>query len=194
MIRKILVVIIAIVALQISAFAGDVYKLDVAHTNIGFSVKHMVISTVVGKFTDFYGTIIYDENNPLNTQAEVTIQTASINTDNPKRDAHLRSPDFFNAKKFPTITFKTKKIVKQGDQLLAIGDLTMHGVTKEIRLPFTITGKITDPWGNTRIGLDASTTINRQDFGIKWNMALDSGGFVVSDEVKIIIHVEAIKQ
>ncbi len=193
MLRRFYLTLMVVLALSLAAFAGDVYHLDKAHTNIGFSVKHMVITTVPGKFSDFDGSITFDPKNVLATSAEVTIKTASINTDNEKRDAHLRSPDFFDAEKFPVITFKSKRIENRNGQLIAIGDLTMRGVTKEIELPFTVTGPIVDPWGKTRIGIEASTTINRKDFGVNWNKALDSGGVVVSDEVKIEIHAEAVK-
>ncbi len=193
MLRRFYLTLMVVLALSLTAFAGDVYHLDKAHTTIGFSVKHMVITTVPGKFKDFDGSITYDPKNPLATSAEVTIKTASINTGNEKRDGHLRSPDFFNAEKYPVITFKTNRIEKRNGQLVAIGDLTMRGVTKEIELPFTVSGPIVDPWGKTRIGIEASTTINRKDFGVSWNKALDSGGVVVSDEVKIKIHAEAVK-
>ncbi len=185
--------VLTITAFVFTVFAGDVYTIDQAHTNIGFSVKHMVITTVNGKFNDFSGKITYDDQNPMAMEADVTIQTASIDTDNEKRDKHLRSDDFFNAEQYPTISFKTKSIEKRGDQLTAIGDLTIRDVTKEIELPFELTGKIKDPYGKTRIGIEASTTINRKDFNVNWNQTLDNGGLVVSDEVNINISAQAVK-
>jgi len=154
----------------------------------------MVVATVRGNFTEFSGKIMYDENDISNSSVEGVIKTASINTGNSKRDEHLRNSDFFDAANHPEILFKTKKVEKKGDGFVAIGDLTMRGVTKEVALDFEITGKITDPWGNERVGLEARGVINRQDFGICWNNALDNGGVVVSNEVKLLIQAELIKK
>jgi polyisoprenoid-binding protein YceI len=182
------------VLLAVSSYAADEYLIDSAHTQIGFKVKHMVVTTVQGKFNEFTGTVFYDEKDVTKSSVQGTIKVASIDTDNPKRDEHLRSADFFDAANFPEITFKSKKIVKQGDGLVAIGDMTIRGVTKEIKVPFTINGKVVDPWGKTRVGLDATASINRQDFGVSWNKTLDNGGVVVSNEVKIEINAEFIKK
>ncbi|HOC87961.1 MAG TPA: YceI family protein, partial [bacterium] len=176
------------IVLMIGLFAfgarsAQEYTIDAAHSEVGFSVKHMVVATVRGNFTEFSGKIMYDENDISNSSVEGVIKTASINTGNSKRDEHLRNSDFFDAANHPEILFKTKKVEKKGDGFVAIGDLTMRGVTKEVALDFEITGKITDPWGNERVGLEARGVINRQDFGISWNNALDNGGVVVSNEV-----------
>ncbi|NOX87844.1 MAG: polyisoprenoid-binding protein [Calditrichaeota bacterium] len=177
-----------------SLMAGDKYDIDIAHSRVSFSVKHMVIATVTGKFNDFSGTIDYDDNDATKTRADVTINAASIDTDNEKRDNHLRSADFFDTENFKTITFKTDGVEKRGDNYVAVGNLTMHGVTKKIEIPFTVTGKIVDPWGNVRIGIEGSASLNRKDFGINWSKSMDNGGLVVSDKVKININLEAIQQ
>jgi polyisoprenoid-binding protein YceI len=177
-----------------SAFAADEYTIDAAHTQVGFSVKHMMITTVRGSFKEFSGKIFYDEKDVTKSTIEGVIKVASINTENEKRDEHLRSADFFDAVKYPDITFKSKKIVKRGTGYVAIGDLAMRGVTKELELPFTIIGKITDLRGNVRIGVEAKTKINRQDYGVSWNKVIDNGGLVVSDEVTLDLTGEFIKK
>ncbi len=194
MVRKMLYSFLAVILSANLLFAGDTYTLDVAHSKVEFTVTHMMISKVTGKFREFSGTIMYDEKDMSKWSASVDIKTASIFTDNEKRDNHLRSDDFFNAEKYPLITFRSKRFEKRGDQYVAIGDLTIRDVTKEIELPFTITGKVVDPWGNTRIGVEAELVINRQDYGVKWSKSLDKGGLVVSNEVKITISLSAVKQ
>lgn len=175
------------------ARAADTYQIDPAHTSIGFAVRHLVLSKVKGNFKEFAGSIVYDEEDITRSSVDVTIQADSINTENAKRDKHLRSPDFLDAEKFPTLTFKSKRIEKRPDGLVAVGDLTIHGVTREVAMPFTILGKVVDPWGDTRIGAEASLTINRHDYGVSWSKRMDSGGLVVGDDVEIEISVEAIK-
>lgn len=174
------------------AAAGN-YEIDTAHSTIAFSVRHLMISTVKGNFTEFSGTIIYNEDDLTACSARVTIKTASINTANQARDNHLRNSDFFDAPKFPEITFTSTKMEKQGDEFMLTGNLTMRGVTRPVIIPFKITGKITDPWGNPRLGLTASLKINRQDFGISWSKSMDGGGLVVGDEVEIQIDLEAVQ-
>ncbi|KAA3615414.1 MAG: polyisoprenoid-binding protein [Calditrichaeota bacterium] len=173
---------------------GAEYSIDKAHSNIGFKVTHMVLAKVRGEFKKYDIKLTYDEANIEKSSVEVTIEVASINTEEEKRDNHLRSPDFFAAEEFPSITFKSSAIKKEGEQLFAIGKLTIRNVTKEIKLPFEITGKIVDPWGNTRIGVEASLKINRKDYGVNWSKVMDNGGFVVSDDVLIEIQVEAIQK
>ncbi|MFQ5628974.1 MAG: TraB family protein [bacterium] len=172
-------------------FAGEDYRIDPAHSRVGFSVKHMVISNVKGNFKEFSGNIIYDEADISKSSVEVKIMTASIDTDNERRDNHLRSDDFFNAENFPKITFVSKKIDKTDNGFVAVGDLTIRDVTKEIELPFEILGKIKTQRG-TRIGIHAEVQINRQEYNVKYSRALDTGGLVVSDEVKIEIDLEAV--
>jgi polyisoprenoid-binding protein YceI len=174
------------------AFSADKYVLDAAHTSAGFAVRHMVISNVKGGFADVAGVIMYDESDVAKSSVEVTIKTASVNTNNEKRDEHLRSPDFFDADKYPDITFKSKAINKTDDGLALVGILTIKGISKEVTFPFEITGKLTDPWGSVRIGAEAKLKINRQDFGLTWNKALETGGLVVGNDVKIELNVEAV--
>lgn len=185
--------VLASLLLTPQAFAADTYKPDVAHTLVGFSARHFVITKVRGKFNDFSATITYDENDITKSSMTGTIKVASIDTDNEKRDDHLRSADFFDVEKFPEITFKSKRVEKKEKNYVLIGDLTMRGVTKEAAVPFTVTDKITDPQGKTRIGFEANLRLNRQDFGIAWSKTMDNGGLVVSDTIDIEIIVEAIK-
>jgi polyisoprenoid-binding protein YceI len=187
---KIVSVLVMSLFILTAAFAGDKYVPDQAHTNIGFQVKHMVITTVTGNFTNYDYSFIYDEENPENSSITATIQTGSINTNNEKRDNHLRSADFFDAEKYPEITFESTKIMKTDDGYVARGNLTMRGVTKEIELPFKITGILQDPWGNTKMGVESRLTINRQDYNVSWNNTLDNGGVVVSDNVDIILDLQ----
>jgi len=188
----------SLAALVIAAFASQAagattYTVDVAHTSVGFSVKHMVISKVKGHFSEFEGSITYDENDPTKTSASGTIKVASIDTDNEKRDSHLRSKDFFDAENYPEITFESKRVEKRKEGYVMIADITIRGVTKEIEIPFEVTGKVTDPMGNERIGFEARTKINRKDFGVAWNRALEGGGLIVANEVEIELNVEAMK-
>ena len=186
-------VLVALAGSAATSSAADKYTVDPSHSSIGFAVRHMVVSKVKGYFNEYTATILYDDKDITKSSAEVTIKTASIDTRDAKRDEHLRTPDFFDAAKYPEITFKSKRIEKSGEGFVAVGDLTMRGVTKEIQLPFTFAGVVTDPWGNTRLGLSASTKLNRQDYGVSWSKSLDSGGLVVSDDVEIAIEIEAIK-
>ncbi|HXV13882.1 MAG TPA: YceI family protein [Candidatus Krumholzibacteria bacterium] len=184
---------LAAVVFAPAAQAQDTYTIDPVHSSTSFKVKHMMVSDVKGAFETFSGAITLDPKNVENSSVEVTIESASISTRNEKRDGHLKSADFFDVEKFPTITFKSKKIAKKGESWVAVGDLTIRGVTKEIELPFTLSGPVSA--GNASIiGVSASTEINRQDFGVSWNKTLDAGGVVVSDKVRIELEVEAKKQ
>ena len=174
--------------------AADNYVVDKSHTNIGFTVKHLVIATVPGKFNDYSIDFMFDANDLKNSSVKATIKTASINTDDEKRDEHLRSPDFFDAEKYPEIIFVSSRILKKGEGYIAEGTLTMRGVSKEIELPFKILGPVQDPWGNTKMGVEAALTIDRQDYGISWSKSLDTGGLVVSDDVNIKLDVELTKE
>lgn len=170
------------------------YTLDASHTTIGFAIRHMVVANVKGQFNTFSGTINYDAAAPENTTANAIIQVNSIDTANADRDAHLLQDDFFAAEKFPEITFETTSVQGTAPNLTLIGNLTMKGVTREIRLPVELNGPITDPWGKERIGISGTAEINRQDFGISFSKTLDNGGLVVGDIVKLIIEAEGIKQ
>jgi polyisoprenoid-binding protein YceI len=154
----------------------------------------MVLATVRGEFTDYSANILFDENDVTKSSIEGSIKVASINTGNEKRDNHLRSSDFFDAENHPEITFKSRSIVKDGDDYAMLGSLTIRGVTRDVQIPFHIVGTLLDPWGNKRLGLEAELTINRQDYGVSWNKALDNGGVVVSDDVKIELIFEGIRK
>ncbi len=175
-----------------SAFAAK-YKLDIGHGEVGFKIKHLGISTVKGKFKDFGGTFDWDEKAGKLTNLKATIKAASIDTNEPKRDDHLRSPDFFDVAKFPTIEFVSKKVDTSANKPTKIvGDLTMHGVTKEVALDVQYAGSTKDPWGNEHLGFEASGKLNRKDFGLAWNKALETGGLLVGEEVTIEIAGEAV--
>lgn len=170
------------------------WYVDPDHSTIGFQVSHMVISKTTGKFTDHHGYIDMDPSGPIVKTIEAVIQTASVFTDHKKRDDHLRSPDFFDAEKFPTMTYTMTSYHKTGESYTAKGTLTLLGVTKEITLVGTLNGVAKDPWGNTRAGFTAEGTINRKDFGMKFSKTLDNGGLVVGDDVKITLEIEVIKE
>jgi len=177
------------------ARAADTYEIDPAHTSVQFSIRHMMISNVRGEFTKLSGKATGDVANPTAATVEATIDATSIDTRNEKRDEHLRSPDFLDTAKFPTLTFKSTKVEKAGDAWKLHGDLTLHGVTKPVVLDVTnVTPPTKDPGGNTLIGAQATTKINRQDFGIVFNKTLDGGGVLVGDEISITIDVEVIKK
>ncbi len=171
----------------VTLFAGT-YNLDIAHSSVGFTVKHMMISNVKGQFNKFNGSFIYDKKTKILKSLNGTVDTASVDTKITKRDNHLRSADFFNVKKYPTMSFTLDKV--KGDT--AYGKLTLHGITKEIKLELEKNGTITDPWGNTRTGLSLNGKINREDFGLKWNKIIEAGGVVVGNTIKINIELEGI--
>ena len=171
------------------------WTIDSVHSLVEFAVKHLMIATVRGRFGDVKGTVRYDESNPKNSQAEIEIPIATIDTRTEQRDNHLRSPDFFDAQRFPTLTFKSKRI--DGDvngEFTLVGDLTIRDQTREIALDVEFQGRTKDPWGGDRMGFEASGKINRKDFGLHWNQALDSGGWVLGDDIKMTIAVELVKQ
>jgi len=172
------------------------YQIDSAHSAAHFSVRHMMISNVRGDFTKVSGTLLLDADNPANSAVEALIDAASINTREAQRDAHLKSADFFDVEKYPEMAFRSKSVEAAGDGELRVkGDLTIHGVTREVTL--TVEGptpEAKDPWGNQRIGATATTKINRKDFGLVWNVALEAGGVLVGEDIKISIDLEAIRQ
>lgn len=176
-----------------SLFAADTYKIDLSHSSVAFSVRHMVIANVRGNFKDFQGAIMYDPADITRSSVEVTIKTASIDTDNAQRDTHLRSPDFLDAEKFPEIIFKSKSVEKKGDSYVLNGTLTLRGVSKDVAIRFDILGTVKDPGGNERLGAHGELTLNRMDYGVSWSKSLDTGGLVVSEEVKILLDIEAVK-
>lgn len=193
-IRTITMAAIVAVLLAGLSFAADTYTFDVSHSSIGFSVRHLGLSKVKGNFTDFSGVITYDAQDLTKSSVNVTIKTASINTDNDNRDNHLRGADFFNADSNAEITFVSEKIVKTADGFVAHGTLTMKGVAKKIELPFTLAGPITGMGGEQRIAIESAVKLDRQDFGISWSKTLDAGGLVVGNEVTVSLDIEAVKQ
>ena len=181
-----------LLSLAAQSRAADTYNIDTAHSSVGFAIAHMVINTVHGHFNQFSGTVSVDGKNVA--EAKGTIDTKSIDTGQPKRDTHLKSADFFDAEKYPTITFQSKRAEKKGDETVLVGDFTMHGVTKELSLPMKLNGPIKDPMGMTRIGLQAKTKVNRKDYGISYNKALEAGGVMLGEDVEIEINAEAVKK
>ena len=175
--------------------ATTTWNIDAVHSSAQFKVKHLMISNVKGEFASITGSLQLDNADLTNSRIEATIDAATINTRDEKRDAHLRSADFFDVEKFPTLSFKSGRVSKKADgELVVAGDLTIHGVTKPVT--FEVEGPSAptkDPWGGTRMGLTATTRINRKDFGLTWNTALEAGGVVVGEEVTITLEVEFIK-
>ncbi|HTM25311.1 MAG TPA: YceI family protein [Vicinamibacterales bacterium] len=179
-----------------TAVAGPVttWNIDPSHALIEFAVRHLMISTVKGRFTGVHGSLRTDESDRSKSELEVTIDAASIDTREAQRDAHLRSADFLDVETFPTLTFRSRRVIEgSASEFKLAGDLTVHGVTREVILDVTEHGRVTDPWGGQRVGYTATTSIKRSDFGLTWNVALETGGFVVGDDVKIVIELEVVK-
>ena len=175
--------------------ALTLWNIDPSHSAIGFSVRHMVVSKTRGRFTKWSGQIRFDPANPSASSVEVNIDPASIDTADAQRDEHLRSPDFFDVSKHPTASFRSTKVEDLGgDRYRITGDLSVHGVTKSVVLESTFEGSGKDPWGGERAGFVASTSIDRKDFGLEWNKALDTGGLLVGEKVELSLEIEAVKQ
>lgn len=188
---------LALFTLLVAPLAGAAtWEIDSAHSGAHFSVRHMMVSNVRGDFGKVTGTVVFDAKNPKAAQVNATIDVSSINTREPKRDEHLRSPDFFDAAKFPTITFKSKRVEQAGEgKYKVVGDLTIRGVTKEVTLDVEGPApEAKDPWGNVKSGATATTKINRKDFGLAWNKVLETGGVAVGEEVKITLDIELNKK
>lgn len=191
--RRTCVLTLFLVAAAVAPAAADVvWEIDPAHSSVQFSVRHMMVSNVRGEFRKVSGTVRGDEKDPTHAQVEATIDTDSIDTRNEKRDTHLKSPDFLDTAKFPTMTFRSKRIEKTGEGRYRVtGDLTLHGVTREVALDVEgPSAPMKDPMGKVRTGAQATAKLNRQDFGIAWSKALDGGGVMVGDEVDVTIDVE----
>jgi len=170
------------------------YTVDPAHTRIGFVARHAMVTKVRGSFDEFAGTAVLDGANPANSRVEVTIEAASIDTRNAQRDEHLRGNDFLAMQEYPKITFASTGVRQAGETTFEVtGDLTIKGVTNEITIPFEFEGTATDPFGNQRVGFEGSGTINRRDYGVTWNAALEGGGVLVSDKVTLEFEISAIK-
>lgn len=181
----------ALATLAALPLKADNYSIDPGHSEVGFSIRHMV-TNVRGRFNDFSGTVNMDPKNLPGSSVEFRIKATSIDTAVPDRDKHLRSADFFDVEKYPEITFKSESIKPAGkDKYNVTGTLTLHGVSKKVTLPVSFLGQAKDPWGGTRAGFETATTLNRKDYGIVWNKALDNGGVLLGDDVKVEINLEA---
>ena len=195
--KRIIAAISTIIALVLPAFAfASTWTIDPDHSNVGFKVKHLMISNVKGNFDKYTGFVEINDTDITKSKVDVTIDTASVNTNVAKRDEHLRSADFFDVAKFPTMTFKSRKVSSDGkDKLKVTGDLSLHGVTKEVVL--NVEGpsqESKDLYGNIRKGATATTKINRKEFGLAWNKALETGGVAVGEEITITLEIEMIKK
>lgn len=195
--RNIIVSLSTIIALALPTFAfATTWTIDPDHSNVGFKVKHLMVSNVKGEFEKYTGIVEINDTDITKSKVQVSIDTNSINTNVQKRDEHLRSADFFNVAKYPAMTFVSKKVAKAGkDKLKVTGDLTLHGITRQVVLDVEgPTRESKDPWGNIRKGATATTKINRKDFGLVWNAALETGGVMVGDEITITLEIEMIKK
>jgi polyisoprenoid-binding protein YceI len=179
----------------VETLTGD-YQIDPMHSRLGFAAKHAMVATVRGQFKVYSGEVHLDEENPENSWAKVEIDVASVDTGNADRDAHLRTPDFFDIEKHPTITFTSTKVEKvdNDDVYTLIGDLTINGKSNPVAVAFEPTGTSFDPWGNFRAGFEGRATVNRRDWDLAWNVALDKGGVLVSEKVKLEFDIAAVKQ
>jgi polyisoprenoid-binding protein YceI len=172
---------------------GD-YTLDLAHTRIGFSARHAMVTKVRGQFNEFTGSVFLDAETPENSKVEITIKAASVDTRNADRDAHLRSNDFFAMEEYPEITFRSTRVEQASEnEYYVTGDLTIRGTTKPVTVNFQLNGSAVDPWGNFRVGFEGQTTINRKDWGVSFNAAMEAGGVLVSEKVNLEFEVEAVK-
>ena len=174
--------------------AAGTYALDVAHSSVSFSVRHLMVSKTKGRFTDFTGTVVIGED-PLDSSVEVEIQVASVDTRDETRDGHLRSADFFDAEAYPVITYRSTRVTPASKGIWRVeGELTVHGTTVAVPLEVSFEGGAQDPWGGARIGFSASTEVDRAAFGLTWNQALETGGVLVGKQVKIDVEAEAVQQ
>lgn len=173
---------------------GIAYAIDPTHTVAEFAVRHMMLSTVKGRFPEVGGELVLDEADPTRSSVTASARTASVATGDAQRDAHLRSADFFDAERHPELTFRSRRVerTRKEDEYRIVGDLTMHGVTREVTFDATYLGRGIDPWGNTRVAIEATTKVNRKDYGLLWNVALEAGGVLVGDTVTISLDVQAI--
>lgn len=174
--------------------AATTWNIDTAHSAVHFSVRHMVVSKTRGRFTKWSGQIAFDPGNPAASSVQVTIDPASVNTEDAQRDAHLRSPDFFDVEKYPQASFKSTKVEEAGsDKYRITGDLTVHGVTKPVILETVFEGSAKDPWGGERAGFAATASLDRREFGLGWNKVLEAGGVLVGDKIELTLEIEAVK-
>ena len=185
---------LAVLPLLATGAVAETYNVDTAHSQIHFTVPHLVAFKVRGNFTEFNGSVVANADSKELVAAEASIKSHSIDTRDEKRDGHLRSADFFATDEFPEITFKSKKVTGSGDNITVVGDLTIKGITKEVVLTGGFAGTATDPWGNKRAGFEATGQIDRKDFGLTWNKALETGGVLVGDKITLGLEVEAVAQ
>lgn len=191
---SLLLAFVVVVQAADSTKAETAWQIDAVHSNVGFEVTHLLISKTEGEFKDYSAELEFDPKDITKSSAKVTIMATSIDTDNEKRDGHLRSADFFDVENHPEIAFVSKKVTKgSGNEFTLTGDLTIKGVTKEVALKGEMTGPIKGPWGNERAGISLEGTIKRLEYGISWSQSMDTGGLVVSDEVEISIELELVK-
>jgi polyisoprenoid-binding protein YceI len=169
------------------------WDFDLVHSSVNFHVRHLMVSKVHGRFQKWGGTLELDDTDLTKSRIDIQIDASSVDTKEEKRDAHLRSADFLDVEQFPTIQFTSKSIEKDGDTYRVTGDITIHGITKQVVLDVEGGEQVKDPWGGTRTGFSAKAKLNRKDFGLTWNLALEAGGFVVGDKLEISIEVEAVK-
>lgn len=194
MFRSLTLTVLAVLISATAALAGETYVIDKDHSETGFTIRHMM-GRVAGGFTDFGGTIVFDKAKPEQSSVEFRIKSASIDTNNQKRDDHLRSPDFFDAAANPEIVFKSTKVVPKSANAFDVhGTLTMRGVTKAIVLPVKYLGEGKDPFGNQKASWETSIVLNRKDYGIVWNKTLDTGGWLLGDDVTVTINLQAARQ
>lgn len=171
------------------------WTIDPAHSHVGFGIKHLMIATVRGSFTQVQGAVTVDESDPASASLDITITTASVTTGDEKRDGHLRSADFFDVERFPTMTFRSKRVEAKSNQTFrVVGDLTIRDVTREVPLEVEMLGRAKDPWGKEHAAFEATTSIKRGDYGLTWNAALETGGVLVGDEVKISIEAQLLRE
>lgn len=193
--KKISLLIVALIASEVIFAQTTKWSFDPAHSSIQFSISHLVISEVTGNFKSYEGTVLSDKADFSDAKINFTIKVNSIDTDNEKRDQHLAGADFFDTEKYPEITFKGKSLKKvSGNKYKLTGSLTMHGVTKTIELDVKYGGTVKDPWGNTKAGFKITGTINRYDFGLKYNSTLEAGGLMLGEEVELVCNIELAKQ
>ena len=178
---------------QVPGYQSGTWAIDQAHSEVGFSVRHMMVSKVRGRFSDFAGEVVLGEN-PLDSSVTAEIQLASIDTNNSQRDEHIRSADFFEVETHPTMTFRSTGVRQAADGYLVDGDLTLKGITKGVTLELELNGFNPDPWGGERLAFTATGKVNREEFGLTWNQALEAGGVLVSDQVKISLEIQATLQ
>ena len=175
--------------------ATSTWTIDPAHSGAEFAVKHLMVSTFKGHFRSLEGTVHLGEDNPANSSVVASVDVASVDTQNPDRDAHLRSDDFFNAERYPKMTFRSTRVERVDETNWKVtGEFTIRDVTKEVVLDTEYEGRIVDPWGNDRIGFTARTELSRKEFGVRWNTAIESGGVVVGDRVRISLNIEIVRQ